>query len=80
MEKTFEEVRNYVLDNLDVLMYYDRDQLLRDCGYEDGIKQGKKSKSIEIAKKMLSRGDDIEDIIELTDLSKKEIHDLQGIL
>ena len=92
----FRKKVNYVLDNLDVLMYYDRDKLLREGAYDDGLAQGKeqgikqgieqgieqggKSKSIEIAKKMLSCGYDIEDIIELTDLSKEEIKNLQGRL
>ncbi len=80
MEKTLEEVRNYVLENIDVLMYYDRDKLLREGAYDDGLAHGKKEgikeNKIEIAKKMLSRGNDIEDIIELTDLSKDEIKKL----
>ena len=88
----FRKKVNYVLDNLDVLMYYDRDKLLREGAYDDGlvhgkeegikqgIKQGGKSKSIEIAKKMLLRGDSVKDIEQIIDLSREEIKNLQEIL
>ena len=55
--------------------------LARKEGIEEGIiegeKAGAKAKSLEIAKKMLNRGDSIEDIIDLTGLSKNEIENLK---
>ena len=67
MEKTFEERKKYVLENIDVLMYYDRGKLLREGVYnngkEDGLEEGEKKKSLEIAKK----------IITYTGLNKEEI-------
>ena len=41
-------------------------------GKEEGIKQGK----IENAKKMIEKGFNIEDIIEITELSKEEIENM----
>lgn len=40
---------------------------------EEGKKQGKKERQLEIAKKLLSKGMAVEEIIELTELTKKEI-------
>ena len=45
-------------------------------GISQGITQGKKENSIEIAQKMLNKNIPIEDIIELTNLSKKELEKL----
>ncbi|MBQ2938055.1 MAG: Rpn family recombination-promoting nuclease/putative transposase [Clostridia bacterium] len=42
-----------------------------------GLEQGKKEKQIEIAKKMLEKNKDIEEIMELTELTKEEIENLQ---
>ena len=46
-------------------------------GKEEGIEHGKKQKQKEIAKRMLSKGINIEEIIELTELSKEEIEKLK---
>ena len=50
-------------------------------GKEEGMKQGKeegkKEKEREIAKRMLKKGISIEKIMELTELSKKEIEKLK---
>ena len=58
-------------------MYYDRGKLLREGVYnngkEDGLEEGEKKKSLEIAKKMITRGDNLDDIEEITGLSKEEI-------
>lgn len=43
---------------------------------EEGKKQGKKEKQLEIAKKLLSKGMAVEEIIELTELTKEEIEKL----
>ena len=46
-------------------------------GFEQGTKQGSKEKELEIAKKMLEKGMDIQVISELTNLSKEEINELK---
>ncbi len=76
MEKTFDEIKKYVLDNLDILMYYDRDKLLREGAYDDGKEEGKKKKSLEIAKKMLEEKMDLKIISKVTGLSKEKIKKL----
>ncbi len=45
--------------------------------YERGLLEGEKAKSIEIAKKMLKKDIPIEEIIDLTGLSKEEIEKLK---
>ena len=42
-------------------------------GIKQGIEQGLEQAKIEIAKRMLEQGKNIEEIIELTDLSKEDI-------
>ena len=49
-------------------------------GEEYGKKIGEKSKSYEIAKKMLLKGTCLEDIAELTDLSLSEVENLSNEL
>ena len=84
MEKTFDEIKKYVLENIDVLMYYDRDKLLREGAYDDGLTHGKeegievgeRKKSLEIAKKMLEEKMDFKIISKVTGLPKEEIKKL----
>ena len=45
-------------------------------GHDSGTLEGEKKKSIEIAKKMKSKKIDIEDIVEITGLTKEEIEKL----
>ena len=45
-------------------------------GHDSGTLEGEKKKSIEIAKKMKSKKINIDDIIEITGLTKKEIEKL----
>ena len=47
-----------------------------DKGYDSGTLDGEKKKSIEIAKKLKSKKIDIEDIVEITGLTKEEIEKL----
>ena len=47
-----------------------------DKGYDSGTLEGKKERSIEIAKKMKSKKINIDDIIEITGLTKEEIKKL----
>lgn len=57
---------------------YTKDQYeIQAYGYDKGIEEGKKEKSIEIAKKLLSQNIDIEIIIECTGLTKEEIKKLK---
>ena len=47
------------------------------AGIKQGIEQGIKQKQIEIAKKLLKKGTKLEEIIELTDLTKEEIYSIE---
>ena len=84
MEKTFDEIKKYVLENIDVLMYYDRDKLLREGAYDDGLTHGKeegievgeKKKSLEIAKNLINQKISIDVISKATGLPKEEIKKL----
>ena len=80
MEKTFDEIKKYVLENIDVLMYYDCDKLLREGAYDDGKEEGIKENKIEIAKKMLEEKMDLKIISKATGLPKEEIKTLQGAI
>ena len=84
MMNAFRKKVNDVLENIDVLMYYDRDKLLREGSYDDGkeegIEVGEKKKSLEIAKKMLEEKMDFKIISKLTGLPKEEIKTLQGAI
>ena len=42
-----------------------------------GEKRGEKRKTIEIAKKMLERGDSLEEIMEITELTREEVLDIK---
>ena len=46
-------------------------------GRAEGIEEGSKQKAYEIAKKMLKKGNSIEDIYDITGLSKEEIEELR---
>lgn len=49
-------------------------------GLEQGIEQGEKKMQTEIALKLLKRNTDIETIVELTELTVSEIHELKELL
>ena len=44
---------------------------------QDGINEGKEEAQKQIAKKLLDRGKSIDEIMEITDLTKEEIEDLK---
>lgn len=44
---------------------------------EEGIERGEKKRQLEIAKRMLEKGKNIEEIIELTELTKEEIEKIE---
>ena len=50
---------------------------LKDKYIEEGIKKGIKTNQIDVARKMLAKGFSIEDIMDTTRLSRKEILKLQ---
>ena len=84
MMNAFRKKVNDVLENIDVLMYYDRDKLLREGAYDDGLTHGKeegievgeKKKSLEIAKNLINQKISIDVISKATGLPKDEIKKL----
>ncbi|MED4455968.1 transposase [Metabacillus fastidiosus] len=62
------------------MQYEAREKALKDMVsiHGDGVREGEIIKGQEIAKKMLSKGIDIDLIIELTELSYAEIRKLRG--
>ena len=48
-----------------------------DTALEKGREEGKNSKALQIAKKMLDAGMDMETVMQITDLSKSEIEKLK---
>ena len=48
-----------------------------ELGKKEGLEQGKAERNIEIAKKLLAKNSSIEEIMELTELSEKEIMQLK---
>ena len=54
-----------------------RDEMaIRDSGYIDGMKDGEKKGILKIAKILLSKKMELKDIMEITQLSKKEIENI----
>ena len=78
MMNEFRKKVNDVLENIDVLMYYDRDKLLREGAYDDGKEEGIKENKIEIAKNLINQKINIDIISKATGLPKDEIKTLQG--
>ena len=75
---------NNYSNNLKNLIYYNPDEeaekirltdlhFAREDGYELGVSQGISDEKKNIAQKMLSKGIPVEEISEITNLSKKEI-------
>ena len=83
IEKAKKELEKLAMNPEDRELYELRLKAIRDemnirySGYVDGMAEGEKNKSIEIAKKMLNKCIKIEDIIELTGLSQEEIEKLK---
>ena len=80
---------NNYSNNLKNLIYYNPDEeaekirltdlhFAREDGFELGISQGKKEKSIDIAKKLQKKGMSLEEISEITRLTKEEIKNLHN--
>ena len=66
-----------VIYNEDSLKAYRDVKNSIDTALEKGREEGKNSKAIQIAKKMLDAGMDIETVMQITDLSKSEIEKLK---
>ncbi len=49
----------------------------RENALNEGIEQGTKQKAIEIVKKLLERNMEVDDIIEITNLTKEEVENLK---
>ena len=79
--REFRKEAEKLSSELDTMLYYDKKKLDQEMvynngkedGLEEGIEEGEKKKSLEIAKKMITRGDNLDDIEEITGLSKEEI-------
>ena len=69
--KAYRDVKN----SIDTALEKGREEG-REKGHEEGREEGKNLKAIQIAKKMLDAGMDIDTIINMTDLSKSEIEKL----
>ncbi len=67
-------------DFASVFMKFDKEhemQLIKDSFYDDGFDDGREKSKLDIASKMLKKGIDIADIIDITGLSNKKIKQLQ---
>ena len=76
MERVLGKVTS-MMGAIDELLLYDRKKVESSSYYQDGIKEGKKGRSIEIAKNLLNLNVEIPIIMKSTGLSKKEIKKLQ---
>ena len=76
----FKKEAEKLSSELDEMFYYDKEKLDQEIAFNNGLTRGKKEGlkegKIEIVKKMLSRGDSLDDIKEITGLSKEEIENL----
>ena len=69
--KELNELRQTAIWEENSARYYGREQ-----GLKEGKKEGKKESKMEIAKKLLNKGMSIEEIQEITELTKKEIEEI----
>ena len=81
----------FLQDKIERRAYEQREKAIRDYysymsafkeegleqGLQQGLQQGENIKAIKIATKMLNRGDNIEDIADITELSIEEINKLK---
>ena len=84
MKEVMDFERSFLMDKIQRREYEQREKALRDyysymCeSYKEGVQQGEKNKSREIALRVLKRGKDISEIAEDTGLSLEEIKKLQA--
>ncbi len=66
-----------IIENFDLLMYYDKEKLDNEIVYNNGLEHGKKEGIREIAKNMLLKNFDVSYISEITGLTLEEINSLK---
>ncbi len=76
MSKVVKEAELIVKD-LDLLMYYDKEKLDKECSYYNGEMNGVECSIKILAKKMLEEKADISFIQKVTGLSEEEIKELE---
>ena len=76
MNKIIDEAKKLTL-NFDAALPYNREELLKQSYYELGEAQGIEQNIIQTAIKMLKENIDVNTIIKITGLSKKQINDLK---
>ncbi len=80
MAEIIREVKNSS-DDFDNLLRYNRDVIFdgneKQETFEDGIERGIKQKAIEVAKAMLKKNYNVNDISEITELSLDEVEKLK---
>ena len=75
MKKLMKENED-LLKDFDEMLYYDRDKMFENACYEKGYAKGKKERNEEIVKEMLNKGMELQDIIDITGLTEKEIREI----
>ena len=80
MAKITREVKNSS-DDFDNLLRYNRDVIFdgneKEEAFEDGVERGIKQKAIDVAKAMLKKNYNVNDISEITELSLDEVEKLK---
>ena len=79
MKKLMKENED-LLKDFDEMLYYDRDKMFENACYEKGYAKGKQEarqeRNEEIVKEMLNKGMELQDIIDITGLTEKEIKEI----
>ena len=65
-------------EKMDALVKYNEIEAAKEEGKNLGIEEGIQSRNIQIAKKMLTKKMDIEDISEITGLTKEDIQKIEN--
>ncbi|WP_019123222.1 Rpn family recombination-promoting nuclease/putative transposase [Brevibacillus massiliensis] len=74
----YESRRKAILDEMAAVREAEiRQQRAREEGLAEGRTEGERQKAIQMAKKMLAKGKDVEEIVEFTELSVEEIEKLK---
>ena len=77
MKKVVEKA-NVLTDDFDNDLYYNLEEFQKEENYELGMNQGKKDKSIEIAKNLLRKNLPDKDIIEVTNITIEELKEIKN--
>ena len=73
-----EEKEAYIASKIDDDMEKSNLKHAEDKGREEGREEGEQKKALEIAHRMLSKGKDIQEIMDFTDLSEEAIRNLES--